>query len=76
MLGFVGDTLIETSGAEVTVRSVLPDMPARVAVIVVVPAPTDAARPFEPAALLISATPAGTALHVTYSVRSWLVLSE
>ena len=48
---------MDTSVAEVTVSVVDPDLPPDVAVIVVEPAATDVARPLEPAALLMVATP-------------------
>jgi len=54
------------------VAETLPDT----AVIVVVPAATEVASPFEPAALLIVATPVLDELQVTDLVRFWLVLSE
>ncbi len=77
MLGLVGDTLIETSVAEVTVSVVLPKTePDDVAVIVVVPAATDVARPFESAALLIVATLVVNELQTTDVVISWTVLLE
>ncbi len=70
MLGLVGETLIETSVAGVTVRVVLSETEPDVAVIVVVPSATDVARPFEPAALLISATPVSDELQMTDEVMS------
>jgi hypothetical protein len=45
-------------------------------VIVVDPAATAAASPFEPAALLIVATPALDELQTAESVKSCVVLSE
>jgi len=72
MLGLVGETWIEDSVAGVTVSDVLPDFAPDVAVTVVEPAATEAASPvFE-----IVATSVDGVLHVTDSVRSWLVPSE
>ena len=67
---------MDTSVAEVTVSVVNPDMLPDVAVIVVEPAATDVARPFEPAALLIVATPPVDEPQVTAVVRFCVVLSE
>jgi hypothetical protein len=72
MLGFVGVTSTDTSVSEFTVRSVLPDMPLIVALIVAVPALTEVASPLEPAVLLTVATEADE-LQVTDAVRSWFV---
>ena len=76
MLGFVGDTWIETSVAEVTVSKVPPETPSAVAVMVVEPAPAAVARPLDPAMLLTGATEVDDELQVTDEVRSWLELSE
>jgi hypothetical protein len=73
---FFGVTAIDVSVAAVTVRSADPDMPPDVAVIIVVPAATEVARPLEPDALLIVATPALDELQTTVVVRFWVVLSE
>src|SRR2546427_13126807 len=75
MLGFVGVTAIEERVAFVTVSVVFPETPPKVAVIVVVPVATDVAKPCEPPALLIVATPVLDELHVTWVVRSCVVLS-
>ncbi len=69
-------TAIDTSVAGVTVSVVDPDMLPDVAVTVVEPAATDVARPFEPVALLIVATPALDELQVTAVVRFCVVPSE
>jgi len=69
-------TWIDSSVAEVTVRSVLPDTPASDAVIVVRPAPTEVASPLESGALLIVATVVDKELQTTDAVRSSVVLSE
>ena len=54
-----------------TVRTVLPGVTTpSVAEIVAVPAETDPATPFDPAALLIVATPGASELQVTEFVRS------
>src|SRR5256712_13611321 len=45
------------------------------AMIMVVPSATDVARPFDPLALLIVATPGLDELQVTWVVRSCVVLS-
>ena len=60
----------------VTVRTVVPEMLPDIAVIVVKPAATDVARPLEPAALLMVATPAADEIQVTDVVRSCVELSE
>ncbi len=76
MLGSVGVTSIETIFAESTVRSVLPETPPNVAVIVVSPALTEVATPLEPGALLTVATAVFEELQVAARVRSSVVLSE
>jgi hypothetical protein len=58
--------------ASVAVPVMLPD----VAVIVVEPVATDVARPLEPTALLMAATPVVDELQVTAVVRFCVVLSE
>src|SRR6266436_3898499 len=75
ILGVVGVTVIVDRFAAVTVSVVLPETPPKVAVIVVVPAATDVARPCDPPALLIVATAVLDELHVTWVVRSCVVLS-
>src|SRR5207247_9688111 len=57
------------------VSVVLPETPPKVAVIVVVPAATDVARPCDPPALLIVATAVLDELQATWVVRSCVVLS-
>ncbi len=74
--GLDGVTAIDTRVAGVTVSVVDPDMLPDVAVTVVEPAATDVARPFEPVALLIVATPVLDELQVTVVVRFCVVLSE
>jgi hypothetical protein len=76
MLGCAGVTVRETSVAPVTVRAVDPDMLPDVAVIVVVPAATEAAKPLEPDALLMVATPVLDELQLAVVVRFCVVLSE
>jgi len=66
----------ERSVAGFTVRVVVPEMLPDAALIVVAPAATDVASPFEPAALLMVATPALDELQVTDAVRFCVVLSE
>ncbi len=56
IVGETGVTKIDSSCAGVTVSVVAAEMLPDVAVIVVVPTPTDAAIPFEPVSLLIVAT--------------------
>src|SRR5258708_17569999 len=73
MLGAVGVTVIVDRFAAVTVSVVLPETPPKVAVIVVVPAATEVAKPCEPPALLIVATPAVDELQATCVVRSCVV---
>ncbi len=72
MLGVAGVTAMDASVALVTVKVAVPDMSPEVAVMVVVPAATDAARP----ALLIVATAVSDELHVADAVKSCVVLSE
>jgi hypothetical protein len=74
-LGLAGVTAIVDRVAAVTVSVVLPETPPKVAVIVVVPAATDVAKPCEPPALLIVATPAAEELQATWVVRSCVVKS-
>lgn len=76
MLGLAGVTVIDTSVAAVTVRVVDPDVPPNVAVMVVVPADADVARPLEPDALLMVETPAVDEFQVTDVVRFCVVPSE
>ena len=76
MLGLVGVIAMDTSNAGVTVRAVDPDMLPDVAVIVVDPVATPEVNPFEPAALLIVATPVMDELQVTAVVKFCVVLSE
>src|SRR6266571_4729498 len=75
ILGAVGVTVIVDRFAAVTVSVVLPETPPKVAVIVVVPAATDVARPCDPPALLIVATAVLDELQATWVVRSCVVLS-
>src|SRR5207244_11568746 len=71
MLGAVGVTVIVDRVAAVTVSVVLPETPPKVAVIVVIPAATDVARP----ALSIVAKTVFEELQVTWDVTSCVVLS-
>ncbi len=77
MLVIPGVTEIDTSVAGVTVSAVLPDMfvAGSMAVIVADPVAVDVAKPFEPAALLILATPEGDEPQVTDAVKFCVVLS-
>ncbi len=76
MLGFEGVIEIDTSVAGVTVKVVVPEILPEVAVMVVVPTATDVAFPFDPAALLIVATPVFEEIHVIREVISFVELSE
>ena len=76
MLGLVGVIAMDTSVAGVTTRVVDPDKLTDVAVIVVEPAATGVANPFDPAALFMVATPVLEELQVTAVVRFCVVLSE
>ncbi len=76
MLGLVGVTWIDTSVAVVTMRVVPPETVPDVALIVVEPAATDAAKPLEPASLPTEATEGAEEVQVANEVRSRLVLSE
>ncbi len=53
-----------------------PDALPNVAVIEVVPAVTETAKPLEPAALLTAATPVADEFQATAVVRFCIVLSE
>ena len=75
MLGFAGVTAIDTSVADVTVRSVLPEIPSLLAEMLVLPTPAELARPREPAALLIVATLVSEECQVTCVVRFCVELS-
>ncbi len=75
MLGLAGVTAIDTSVAAVTVNVVLPEMLPLVAEMVVLPAAAELARPCDPAALLMVATPMLLEAQVTWLVRFWVELS-
>ena len=70
ILGLAGEIARVTSVAVFTVNTADPEMLPDVAEIVVVPAAADAARPFEPAMLLMVATDALAEFQVTSVVRS------
>ena len=74
--GLAGVTEIETRTGVTTVRVVEPEMFPEVAVIVVIPAATAVAIPFDPAALLIVATEPAEELQITDAVMSFVVLFE
>ncbi len=76
MDGSTGITVIEVRVAGVTVRVVEPEMLPDVAVIIVAPAATDLAFPFEPAVLLMVVTDSAEELHITDIVMSFVLLSE
>src|SRR3990172_3212222 len=67
---------MESRVAGVTVSVVLPDLPPKVAVIVVGPAATDVANPLVAVSLLMTAVAVSDELQVTTEVRSCVVLSE
>jgi hypothetical protein len=69
-LGLIGVTAIDTRGAFVTVRSVLPETAPIVAAIVMVPTATPLAKPFDPVALFAVPTPVFDELQITDVVRS------
>ena len=75
MLGSAGVTPIDTSVAAVTVRVVEPEIAPDVPVIVVDPTPLELARPSDPAAFEIVATPVSEEDQVTAVVRSWVEAS-
>jgi hypothetical protein len=63
-------------GVELTVRSVDPETPPLLAVVVAVPAASDAASPLEPVALLIVATAVSDELQVAEVVMFFTELLE
>jgi len=69
MLAFAGETARATRTAGVTVSVADPEILPDMAVTVVVPAATEVARPFEPAALLMVAAEVFEELQVTAPVR-------
>ena len=69
-------TTIEVSTAAVTVTVVVPDTPARVAVIVALPTPVPVTRPWLPGASLTVASDGAEETQVTNAVRFWVVPSE
>src|SRR4029077_19930578 len=71
MLGLTGVTAIDCNAAAVTVSTVEPVMPLNVALIDDVPVPTAVANP----AALIVATEVVADAHVTWLVRTCVVLS-
>ena len=76
MLGLIGVIAMDTSVAEVTVRTVDPDTSPDVAVMVVEPEDAEVARPLVPAVLLMAATAVAEEFQVTVVVISCVVLSE
>jgi len=65
-----------TTPPPVTVSAAVPTVLPDVAVIVVEPTATGVAKPLDPAALLMVATPAVNEFQVTDAVRSCVELSE
>ena len=76
MLGLVGVMSSETSIAGFTVSVVQADTLPEVAEIIEEPAAMEVASPFDPAALLMAATPVDDELQVAEAVRSWVEPSE
>src|SRR5262249_61233848 len=72
MEGLAGVTAMDCSVAEVTVNTVEPLVAPWVALMVVVPAATVLARPFEPVALEIVAAAAMEEAQVTWVGRAWV----
>jgi hypothetical protein len=66
----------DTSATPVTLILVLPEALPSVAVMVLLPAATEVARPIEPVALLMVATPVLEEDHVTVFVRFCVDPSE
>ncbi len=76
MTGFGGNTVIDTSWGAVTVSVAVADILPEVALIVVVPTPTDVASPSEPVALLMVATSVFEELQETDDVIFCVERSE
>jgi hypothetical protein len=76
MLGFFGVTAMDWSVAGVTVSVVDPETLPIAAETVVEPDAKEVAKPLDPAALLIAATPAVDDVQATAAVRSCVVVSE
>ena len=77
MVGETGVTRIDISASGVTVSVALFEvMPDRLAVIVVLPSPTEEASPFVPDTLLMVATPGCDEVQVTNDVTSGALPSE
>ena len=68
--GFAGVTPKDTRVAAVTVRLVDPEIPLKLAVMVVEPGPAVVAKPLAPGRLLIDATLAAEEFQVTALVKS------
>jgi hypothetical protein len=75
MEALAGVTEIETNAAVATFRVVFLEIDPKAAEIVAVPVPALVASPFDPAPLLMIATPAGEEFHVTEEVMSCVLLS-
>ena len=67
---------IAVSVAGVTITAVVPDTPAKVALIVAFPAAFPITRPWLGAVLLTAATDGAEEAQVTNAVRFWVVPSE
>ena len=76
MLGLGESTAMDSSVAAVTFNVVEPETPAKVAVIVLLPAATEVAMPLKFAVLLISAAPVLEELQITDVVIFCFVPSE
>jgi hypothetical protein len=72
----IGDTVMLTRTAGVTVRTAVPEMSPEVAVMVEAPVSTPVARPWEPEALETVEVPVTDDDHVTESVRFCVVRLE
>ena len=70
ILGLAGLMVMLSNTAAFTVKLVLPDTPLKVALMVVVPVPALLAKPCEPTALEMVATPVSDDPQVTSAVRS------
>ncbi len=76
MEAMVGDTVMATKTAGVTVNAATPEMSPEVAVMVVAPVATPVARPWLPEALETVAKDVREEDQVTLEVRSWVLRSE
>jgi hypothetical protein len=75
IFAFVGETAIEDTVADVTVRVAEPEIEPDVAEIVVLPADSAWASPCSAVALLMLATAVFDEFHATLAVRFWVLPS-